>query len=168
MCTHDCVGIDHSFLECSLHEQVHDFFFYHGQTSLLFLLLLPPPPPLPPTLLPTELVWKVARYTSAAPMYFTEMDHYVDGGVMANNPCDYGLARIQHHFFLRQQRLPIALVVSIGTGVYPTEFGVMDLPSCLSPGRQWLTRPSLALQRVRNFVTLVKHAVSGGRAPSFQ
>ncbi len=34
-----------------------------------------------------ELVWKVARYTSAGPTYFTECDNYVDGGVLANNPC---------------------------------------------------------------------------------
>ena len=34
-----------------------------------------------------ELVWKVARYTTAGPTYFTECDNYVDGGVMANNPC---------------------------------------------------------------------------------
>ena len=33
-----------------------------------------------------DLVWKVARYTSAGPTYFTECDNYVDGGVMANNP----------------------------------------------------------------------------------
>ena len=32
------------------------------------------------------MVWKVARYTSAGPTYFTECDNYMDGGVMANNP----------------------------------------------------------------------------------
>ena len=31
-----------------------------------------------------ELVWKVARYTSAAPGYFAECDNCVDGGVKAN------------------------------------------------------------------------------------
>ena len=43
----------------------------------------------------TVPVWKVARYTSAAPVYFTECDNYVDGGVKANNPCDYALTMIQ-------------------------------------------------------------------------
>jgi len=41
-------------------------------------------------------VWKVARYTSAAPMFFRECDDYVDGGVLANNPCSYGLSAIQN------------------------------------------------------------------------
>ena len=43
----------------------------------------------------TELVWKVGRCTTAAPVYITEMDNYVDGGVLANNPAVTGIARIQ-------------------------------------------------------------------------
>lgn len=43
-----------------------------------------------------ELVWKVARYTTAAPMFFTEFEDYVDGGVLANNPCSYGFSAIQN------------------------------------------------------------------------
>ena len=42
-----------------------------------------------------EPVWKVARYTTAAPVYFTECDNYVDGGVKANNPSAFGLTEIQ-------------------------------------------------------------------------
>ena len=52
-------------------------------------------------MLVAEPVWKVARYTSAAPLYFKELDNYVDGGVVANNPCDYALAEIQD--YLRKQ-----------------------------------------------------------------
>ena len=68
-----------------------------------------------------ELVWKVARYTSAAPLVFSELDNYVDGGLMANNPSEYGLMEIRN-FHLQQnpkQKLPISLVVSVGSGVYP-------------------------------------------------
>ena len=43
----------------------------------------------------TDDVWKVARYTSAAPVFFAECDDYVDGGVKANNPTTFGLAEIQ-------------------------------------------------------------------------
>ena len=47
-----------------------------------------------------ELVWKVARYTSAAPIFFAECDNYVDGGVKANNPTAFALTEIQN--FLSQ------------------------------------------------------------------
>ena len=43
----------------------------------------------------SELVWRVGRYTSAAPVYFTECDNFVDGGLLANNPCSDGLTKIQ-------------------------------------------------------------------------
>ena len=46
----------------------------------------------------TDPVWKVARYTSAAPLFFSELDHYVDGAVLANNPCDYALTAINNYF----------------------------------------------------------------------
>ena len=45
-----------------------------------------------------ELVWKVGRYTSAAPIYFTECDNYVDGGLLANNPCSDALTKIQVYY----------------------------------------------------------------------
>ena len=42
-----------------------------------------------------EPVWKVAVYTTAAPLYLIERDNYVDGGVLANNPSMQAIARIQ-------------------------------------------------------------------------
>ena len=42
-----------------------------------------------------EFVWKAARYTSAAPVFFAECDNYVDGGVVANNPTTFALPEIQ-------------------------------------------------------------------------
>ena len=44
----------------------------------------------------------MARYTSAAPVFFTECDDYIDGGVVANNPCNFALTHIKQH--LRQQK----------------------------------------------------------------
>lgn len=46
-------------------------------------------------------VWEVAKYTSAAPVYFEPevcgQHRYVDGGIKANNPTDYALTKIQQH-----------------------------------------------------------------------
>ena len=69
----------------------------------------------------TEPIWKVGRYTSAAPMYFSECDNYVDGGVLANNPCQDGLSRIQQFYQERGRRLSVACMVSVGSGIYPAE-----------------------------------------------
>jgi len=64
----------------------------------------------------SELVWKVARYTSAAPFYFKEFEGYIDGGMMANN--------------MRGEKLPISLVVSIGSGLNPSSsLGEIDIKS---------------------------------------
>ena len=69
----------------------------------------------------TELVWKVARYTSAAPFYFTEQDNYIDGGVLANNPSEDCLTAIQQHYRKRGLKIPISLLVSIGSGRNPSK-----------------------------------------------
>ena len=101
-----------------------------------------------------ELVWKVARYTSAAPMHFSELDHYVDGGVLANNPSDYGLTAIQN--FHRQQgcKLDIACVVSVGTGTFPAEaLGSTD-------AHEMLFNVHSLKKRATNLLTLLTKAVS--------
>ena len=36
----------------------------------------------------------MARYTSAAPIFFAECDNYVDGGVKANNPTAFAITEI--------------------------------------------------------------------------
>ncbi len=77
----------------------------------------------------------MARYTSAAPLYFTELDNYVDGGVMANNPCEGGLAKIQSYYRARNQRMPIACLVSLGSGLFPPNplgsVGILDMQNLL-------------------------------------
>ena len=109
---------------------------------------------------PLDEVWKVARYTSAAPMFFTEVDNYVDGGVICNNPTDYGLTKIQN--FCRQQgmKLPIAVVVSIGSGRYPPqEMGIVDAQEALFFGKQWL-KPGKLIKKTQNLFSLLSNAVS--------
>ena len=102
-----------------------------------------------------EPIWKVARYTSAAPMYFTECDNYVDGGVLANNPSESALAAIQKFYREKGCKLPIACVVSVGSGKDPSrDLGSVD---ALSLG---LMRMHDMFRRVQNLVELLTRAVS--------
>ena len=108
----------------------------------------------------TEPVWKVARYTSAAPMYFTECDNYVDGGVLANNPCDEGLIKIQSHHRHQGIRIPISCVVSIGCGVYPArDLGRVDVHQFFSFGLHWFNRTDTLTARSSNLLRLLSNAV---------
>ena len=93
-------------------------------------------------------VWKVARYTSAAPTYFTECDEYVDGGLMANNPSQEGFKAIRDFY----PSLHIALVVSMGTGKYtPEEIKQADILTCL---RSYKLKDAIA-----GMTTLIKSAL---------
>ena len=110
----------------------------------------------------TELVWKVARYTSAGPLFFKEFENYVDGGVLANNPSNQGLARIQSFHHNLHKKLPIALVVSVGTGIYPPEtLGRVDAQDFLFFGRHWLDFTEHIKARAGNLISLLTNAVSG-------
>ena len=98
-------------------------------------------------------MWKVARYTSATPLFFSECDNYVDGGVICNNPTEDALTAIQGFFRQQGKKLPIALVVSVGTGIYPDkELGSIDL----FLGVQAITHIK---QRVQNLISLLEEAV---------
>ena len=48
--------------------------------------------------------------------------------MLANNPAEEGLTAIQDHFHERGEKLPISLLVSVGTGVNPSkEIGVVNI-----------------------------------------
>ena len=103
-----------------------------------------------------ELVWKVARYTSAAPLVFNELDNYVDGGVIANNPSESGLMEIQNFHLQQGQKLPISLIVSVGSGVYPKQsLGSIN-------AHEYLFGPRLmkAVNMFGNLIQLLANAVS--------
>ncbi len=105
-----------------------------------------------------EYIWKVARYTSAAPMYFSSLDDYVDGGILANNPSDHGLTVIQNYHQRRGMPLEIACIVSIGSGTFPAkDLGNIDVHEML--GMKMLNVQPV-LQRARNLMTLLSNAVS--------
>lgn len=104
-------------------------------------------------------VWKVARYTTAAPMHFTELDDYVDGGVLANNPCDSGLTAIQNFHRSRGKKFEIACVVSLGCGNIPAEkLGKTDAHLYLTVGN--IMKIDSVRSRVMNLITLLSTAVS--------
>ena len=111
--------------------------------------------------MPADLVWKVARYTSAAPVYFTECDDYVDGGVLAQNPSSTVLTAIQDFYSSRGMRLPISTVLSIGSGKYPDDdLGSVDATEALSFGSHWLSVMSSLGDRITSLSTLLSNAVS--------
>lgn len=96
-------------------------------------------------------------------MFFSEFENYVDGGVICNNPTDYGLTAIQNYCRLQGYKLPIALVVSIGTGTYPAErLGNVDAQDALFFGKQWLN-PTKLIKQTQSLLSLLSNAVSIAR-----
>ena len=107
----------------------------------------------------------MARYTSAAPMFFKEMDNYVDGGVLANNPCDFGLTAIQNYYRALGEQLAIALVVSIGTGIFPgEEIGKVDAQEFLFFGKHWFNWTDTLKKRAKSLMSLLSNAVSAAES----
>lgn len=105
-----------------------------------------------------EYIWKVARYTSAAPMYFSELDGYIDGGILANNPSDDGLTVIQNYYQRLGERLDIAAIVSIGAGTFPAkDLGCTDVHEMLL-GMRILNIQEIQ-KRARNLLSLLSNAV---------
>lgn len=102
-----------------------------------------------------EIVWKVARSTCAGPVLFSEFSNYVDGGVLCNNPTEQGVAAIKNYHMEKGEKLPISLVVSIGSGVYPEKkIGSVDAQDCLT-----LTKMTSLKGRVTNLLDLFYTAV---------
>ena len=81
----------------------------------------------------------MARYTSAAPFYFTEFENYIDGGMLANNPSEAAMTVIQDFYHKKGEKIPISTVVSVGTGINPgTPLGKIDIRSNLLKPRVYL------------------------------
>ena len=107
-------------------------------------------------------MWKVARYTSGGPLYFNSLDNYVDGGILANNPSSSGLTEIQDFYRSKGQKLPISLIVSIGSGKAPCHKGMgnVDVHEYLYFGKHWFDFSDHIVQRLGNLTTLLGSAVS--------
>ena len=108
-----------------------------------------------------ELVWKVGRYTSAAPFYFTEFENYIDGGILANNPSEASLTAIQDHYHHKKEKIPISLLVSMGSGNNPeTPLGEIDIKKNLLNPRAYLDLMEVLESAVRaNCLTYVSYPV---------
>ena len=88
-------------------------------------------------------------------MFFTECDNYVDGGVLANNPCIDGLSKIQSFYQDRNIHFPIACMVSIGSGMFPSqELGSVDFHVFLR------LKFSGMLKKAQSLITMLSSAVS--------
>ncbi|KAL3989291.1 Ankyrin repeats (3 copies) family protein [Acanthocheilonema viteae] len=72
-----------------------------------------------------NLVWKCARYSSAAPTFFTPKDNFVDGGLMSNNPTLDLLSDIHTYnaacIKAKKETIRIGCIISLGTGQAPHE-----------------------------------------------
>lgn len=63
----------------------------------------------------------MARFTSAAPLYFTAKEGYLDGGLLSDNPSEDALTAIQQFYRKKKLQLPISLVASLGSGINPVK-----------------------------------------------
>ena len=94
----------------------------------------------------------------ATPTVYDEVDNFVDGSIMSNNPLDYALTRLQQHFFLRQEQLAVSMVISVGTGIYNGDKKEVD-PMIQSP-RRLKTISKESWHRMCNLSLLMKESVS--------
>ena len=74
---------------------------------------------------------------------------------MANNPCIDGLNKIQTFYRERNIHFPVACMVSLGTGIFPTEgLGSVDFQGFLR------LRFSGMFKKAQSLVTMLSSAVS--------
>lgn len=88
----------------------------------------------PPARPEDQLIWQAARATGAAPSYFRAFEHFLDGGLIANNPTLDAMTEIHelnmalHSVGRQAEAKPITTVVSLGTGLIPvTELKGIDV-----------------------------------------
>ena len=83
----------------------------------------------------------------------------MDGGLLAQNPSTVGIARIQEYYQTKGQTLPVSLVVSIGSGVFPDrELGSLDAQDFLMFGSHWFDEEHP--KKISTLRTVLTNAVS--------
>jgi calcium-independent phospholipase A2 len=110
---------------------------------------------------PKELkIWEAARASSAAPTYFPPFGHFLDGGILSNNPTVDCIREVIDDLDAEGRDPHLDLVVSIGTGNSPyTEAGPIKINS--------ISKPSDIINAavgVKNFLKLIldQMTFSGG------
>ena len=105
-------------------------------------------------------VWKVACYTAASPLTFSECESYVDTGVVCGSLCSMAFHKICQS--RGRDNVHIGAVVSVGTGQFQEEvLGVADAHEYLTFGSHWVN-PALGVERLSNLVSLYRSgSVSG-------
>ncbi|KAK6738031.1 hypothetical protein RB195_020246 [Necator americanus] len=120
------------------------------------------------------LLWKVARATSAAPIFFESYRGLADGAIFCNNPCItlmtdfFRLQKLERHKNIKNED-KIGCVITIGSGVEPlVQLGGIDinLSSPFALGKDFMN----VFGRGKNLITLFmyqstsSHTVSVGQA----
>ena len=83
-----------------------------------------------------QYVWKAARATSAAPVYFSHFEKYIDGGIKANNPSVDGLIKIHESYKGKGSKFKLSCVVSLGCGTFQRKMENTDVHNCWSKFRE--------------------------------
>uniref|UniRef100_A0A1I7YNR5 phospholipase A2 n=1 Tax=Steinernema glaseri TaxID=37863 RepID=A0A1I7YNR5_9BILA len=114
-------------------------------------------------------VWKAARCSSAAPMYFSSVDGcMMDGGLIANNPtCDL-ITDVERCSLVRQAEgekpFKIASIISVGTGQMPSlPIAEMDvsIPNGFLDGIASLYKNVQAVNNLKNILVEQVSAADG-------
>ena len=108
--------------------------------------------------IPDTPIWKAARATSAAPVYFKQFGKYIDGGLKANNPSMSALTRIhQYYTDFGKKDYKISCVVSLGCGKFRKQTQPMDVHKAVSGENFHTLNPITALKAVGNLAESVKN-----------
>lgn len=73
------------------------------------------------------MVWRAARASGAAPTFFRSEGHYVDGGIISNNPTIDLLTEITEYNIAQRavghdtDVVEPSILLSLGTGVLPVK-----------------------------------------------
>lgn len=105
-----------------------------------------------------QLVWKVARATSAAPTYFHSFESFLDGALFANNPTidamteiyEYNMAMYSAGYGCKMGST-MKCVVSLGTGHSPTtKTDIVDFQYSISKDPTELHNTVMGLYKTGN------------------